>query len=77
MNAQVGDFGLSVFSDDATQMKIWGANRYMAPEQLDPSRFNLEESKRTRETDVYSFAHLVLQVSPISFDDAILTFLTV
>lgn len=78
MNARVGDFGLTIFSDDTLgiQSKTGGANRYMAPEQLIPSFFNLEESKRTRETDVYSFAYLALQVSHISFDENFRTYPT-
>ena len=71
MNARVGDFGLTIFSDDTLgiQSKAGGANRFMAPEQLMPSRLDLEESKRTPQTDVYSFGHLVLQVIYISFDE--------
>ena len=39
-----------------------GAERYMAPELLNPGQFGLANSKRTKESDIYSLAMTTYQV---------------
>lgn len=49
---------------EATEGVKW---RYLAPELIHPSKFELTHATPTSETDVYSFALLVLEVITIRF----------
>jgi hypothetical protein len=40
-----------------------GTLRWMAPELLDPDKFDLPNSNPTKATDVYAMAMVILQVS--------------
>jgi hypothetical protein len=39
--------------------------RWLAPELLFPEEFGLEDARRTKETDVYSFAMVMYEVGPL------------
>ena len=68
--ARLGDFGITVIIADptvweprcATGSRSRGLVRYMAPELLNPSQFNLENGNPSKESDVYSFAMTVFEV---------------
>jgi serine/threonine protein kinase len=65
--ACLSDFGLTAFAGpDVTVASTTerGARRWMAPELLSPEQFNME-FKRTRESDIYTFACICCEV----FDD--------
>jgi serine/threonine protein kinase len=63
-HVQLTDFGLSEFQDfDTSKSTTAGGNlAYNAPELLDPPHFQLASFKRTKATDVYSFACLCYEV---------------
>ncbi|KAF9789361.1 kinase-like domain-containing protein [Thelephora terrestris] len=62
-SACLGDFGItavitdpSVVEPGSTTTSKAGVVRYMAPELLHPSQFNLKNSNPTKESDIYSLA---------------------
>lgn len=65
---RIADFGLAsvelavtgASAESTGQSK--GTTRWQAPELLRPARFHLNESKLTKETDVYAFAMTCLEV---------------
>ncbi|KAJ6476297.1 kinase-like domain-containing protein [Mycena sanguinolenta] len=62
-SACLSDFGLSFFSDATSTMSTnrGGSLYWMAPELLDPDRFNLKFA-RTPATDVYAFGCVCVEV---------------
>ena len=56
-------------ASEATEGVKW---RYLAPELIHPSKFGLIHATPTSETDVYSFASLVLEVITTRFFVAVL-----
>ncbi|TCD69106.1 hypothetical protein EIP91_008748 [Steccherinum ochraceum] len=61
---KLADFGLSVIADaSATSTSAHGgALRWLAPEIFDPESFNLQTSRPTYASDVYSFATTVIEL---------------
>ncbi|GJE97165.1 kinase-like protein [Phanerochaete sordida] len=59
-DAVLVDFGLANFSDSGMSCSsaTAGATRYMAPEILDHTRFNLEHTQHTPASDVYSLGQV-------------------
>jgi serine/threonine protein kinase len=69
--ADVGILGIitdpSVVAPGRTTTSKPGFVRYMAPEQMDPTRFNRETSNPSKESDVHSLAMTAYEVcSPAS-----------
>lgn len=67
--ARLGDFGItaiitdpSVVEPGSTTTSKPGVVRYMAPELLNPTQFNLANKNPTKESDVYSFALTTYEV---------------
>ena len=67
--ARWGDFGITGVITDPTVVEPGSTttseprvSRYMAPELLDPSQFQLQYSKPTKESDVYSLAMSIYEV---------------
>ena len=68
--ARLRDFGIRGVITDPTVVKPGstttskpGVVRYMAPELLNPSQFNLQNSNPTKESDVYSLAMTAYEVA--------------
>ena len=69
--ACIGDFGIAdIISDPrvtgqhGTTARKQGTIRYMAPEQVHPKKFNMENSDAVKESDVYSFIMTAYRVCP-------------
>jgi serine/threonine protein kinase len=63
-HVRLADFGLAVFSDatiTAHNSHHGGSVRWMAPELHYPQAFGLKHSRRTFDTDVYSFACVCIE----------------
>lgn len=66
--AKIADFGLARIVDSQastvgrTSLKGRGSIRWQAPELLDPKRFQGELCRTTKESDVYAFASVCLEV---------------
>ncbi|TFK46542.1 kinase-like protein [Heliocybe sulcata] len=58
----IADFGLAHLSDMSHSNTGSGSARWMAPELHDPRTFGLEHSVRTRQSDVFAFGMLCLEV---------------
>ena len=52
---------------------LWSV-RWLAPELLFPEEFGLESARRTKETDIYAFAMVMYEVSPLSVFQILLFF---
>jgi serine/threonine protein kinase len=66
-HAVIADFGLAVFVDaTANTSHGSGSIRWMAPELINPTSFELEQSRRTPASDVYAFACACLEVGSFS-----------
>ena len=53
------DTGVSVSECDIYSV------RWLAPELLFPKKFGLQSARRTKETDIYAFAMVMYEVSPL------------
>lgn len=68
--ARIGDFGITGIITDPTVVeprcttgsRSPGLVRYMAPELLNPSQFNLANGNPSKESDIYSFAMTAFEV---------------
>ncbi|THH28482.1 hypothetical protein EUX98_g5711 [Antrodiella citrinella] len=66
VKVRLADFGLAVLADsvsNANSSKREGNVRWLAPEILDPQRFQKESSRQTYESDVYSFGIVCVESS--------------
>ena len=67
-NARLGDFGItgvvtaSTLVGPGAATPLPGKNRYIAPELLDPAKFELPNGNSTKESDVYSLAMTAYEV---------------
>ena len=67
--ACLSDFGLSVFAEGKSKNYAslrGGADRWLAPELLDPERFGFHDDRPTYAGDIYSFACVCLEVKHLS-----------
>ena len=66
--ARLADFGLLTLVSDSTNSTTTnssssgGSTRWMSPELIDPKQFGLKDNRRTKESDYYAFAMVVLEV---------------
>ena len=67
-HARLADFGLLTIVSDSTNSTTAsssnsaGTTRWMSPELFDPEKFGLEDNRRTRESDCYALAMVILEV---------------
>ena len=67
-HARLADFGLlTIVSDSANSTTTSSSNsagttRWMSPELFDPERFGLKDNRRTKESDCYALAMVILEV---------------
>ena len=67
-HARLADFGLlTIVSDSAnstttSSSSSAGTTRWMSPELFDPEQFGLKDNRRTKESDCYALAMVVLEV---------------
>ncbi|KDQ58066.1 hypothetical protein JAAARDRAFT_256104 [Jaapia argillacea MUCL 33604] len=63
---RIADFGLAIFAESfgGTFKTSTGAGttRWMAPELLDPKKYDKDRARRTYQSDVYAFGHVCLEV---------------
>lgn len=66
-HARVADFSLlTLVSDPGSQMSSGshsqaGTARWMSPELIDPKRFNIDKSRRTKSSDCYAFGMVMYE----------------
>ena len=66
--ARLADFGLLTIVSDSTNptttnsSNSGGSTRWMSPELIDPEKFGLKDKRRTKESDYYAFAMVILEV---------------
>ena len=68
--ARLGDFGMTTIMSDPTIVDLISAEgpylssvSYMAPELLNPFQFNAKNGNPTKESDIYSLAVTIYEVS--------------
>ena len=67
-HARLADFGLLTIVSDSTNSTTTsssnsaGTTRWMSPELLNPEQFGLKDSRRTKESDCYALAMVILEV---------------
>ena len=67
-HARLADFGLLTIVSDSTNSTTAsssnsaGTTRWMSPELFDPEQFGLEDNRRTKESDCYALAMVILEV---------------
>ena len=67
-HARLADFGLLTIVSDSTNSTTTsssssaGTTRWMSPELFDPEKFGLKDNRRTRESDCYALAMVILEV---------------
>ena len=63
-HARLTDYGLLATTSDSSPVDFGSSTvRYMAPELLNPSGFNLKNSNPTRKSDIFAFGMVAYQVS--------------
>ena len=66
--ARLADFGLLTIISDSTNSTTasssssGGSTRWMSPELFAPEKFGLKDKRRTKESDCYAFAMVILEV---------------
>ena len=67
-HARLADFGLLTIVSDSTNSTTTnssssaGTTRWMGPELFDPEKFGLKDNRRTKESDCYALAMVILEV---------------
>ena len=67
-HARLADFGLLTIVSDSTNSTTasssnnGGTTRWMSPELFDPEQFGLKDNRRTKESDCYALAMVILEV---------------
>ena len=71
-NARLTDFGMALVSEATSygyaSAHGSGAIRWTAPELIDPEEFEMEDSRPTPASDIFSFACMAVEVSIRSAD---------